>query len=72
MSEAWVLSLVERYAHPRALARRARGGALFATLRRLESQGLVRLHDDRYRLTRRGRNELAMTRAVIRIVLRAA
>jgi len=70
MSEARVLFLVERYPHPTALARRARDGSVFSILRRLEAHGLLRRQDDRYRLTRRGRDELAMTRALIRLVTR--
>jgi DNA-binding PadR family transcriptional regulator len=68
MSEAMVLSLVERSPHHVALARRARDGSLFGALHRLEAQGLVRRQRDHYRLTRRGRDELAMTRALLRLV----
>jgi DNA-binding PadR family transcriptional regulator len=70
MSEAFVLSIVERYPHPTALARRARNRSVFATLRCLEARGLLRRQHDRYRLTQRGREELAMTRALIGLVLR--
>ena len=70
MSEAWVLSLVERYPHPTALARHAPDGRVFATLCGLEARGFLRRGRDRYRLTRRGREELAMTRALVRLTLR--
>jgi len=68
MSELWVLSLVERYPHRSALARRIRDGSAFAALRRLEALGLLRSRRDHYRLTRRGRDELAMCRALLRLV----
>ena len=70
MSEAWVLSLVSRYPHRVALARRARDGSLFAVLRRLETRGYLRRQQDRYRLTRRGRDELAVTLALMRLANR--
>jgi DNA-binding PadR family transcriptional regulator len=70
MSEARLLSLVLRYPHPTALARHVRDGSLFAALRRMEARGLVRRHRAQYRLTRRGRDELAMTRALARLVAR--
>ena len=70
MSEARLLSLVERYPHPRALVLRARDGALFAGLRRLEERGLVVRRRGLYRLTCRGRSELSLTRTVARLLAR--
>jgi DNA-binding PadR family transcriptional regulator len=67
MSETQVLFLVARSAHPVALARRVRDSSLFPALRRLESRGLLDYRQGQYRLTRRGRDELAMTRALIRL-----
>jgi DNA-binding PadR family transcriptional regulator len=69
MSEARLLSLVLRYSHPTALARRVRDGSVIAALRRLEDRGLVRRARGSYRLTARGRDELAMIR---RLALLAA
>ena len=68
MTEAGVLSLVARYPQRVALARRARDGSLFAALSRLEAGGYVRRLQDGYRVTRRGREELAMTVALARLV----
>jgi hypothetical protein len=69
MSEVWLLSLVERYPDRTALARRARETALFARLQGLEARGLLRRKQDQYRLTRRGRDELALARSLIRLLL---
>jgi hypothetical protein len=41
MSEARLLSMVERYPHPTALARRVRDDSLFVGLRRLEANGFL-------------------------------
>jgi hypothetical protein len=71
MSEAWLLSLVLRYPHPTALARKAQNGAVIAGVRSLECRGFVRRYRDHYRLTRRGRAELAMACAISRLVWRA-
>ena len=71
MSEAWLLSMVFRYPHPKALARKAQNGAVIASLRSLERRGLVTRYPDRYRLTRRGRDELAMACAIARLAWRA-
>ena len=71
MSEAWLLSMVFRYPHPKALARKARNGAVVGGLRSLERRGFVKRYRDHYRLTRRGRNELAMALAISRLVWRA-
>ena len=68
MSEARLLWLVSRYPHRTALARRARDGSAFVLLRRLEARGLVMRRNDAYRLTRRGRHELELTRALVRLV----
>jgi DNA-binding PadR family transcriptional regulator len=67
MSEARLLSLVERYPHPTALARRAGDGSLFTGLRRLEACGLLTRRRGQYRLTCRGRDELARVRAIARL-----
>ena len=70
MSEVWLLSLVERFPDRTALARRARDGSVFAALRGLEARGLLRRKQDQYRLTRRGRDELALARSLIRLLMR--
>jgi DNA-binding PadR family transcriptional regulator len=72
MSEVRLLALVSRYPHPTALARKVQDGALFVALRSLERRGFLRRHRGQYRLTRRGRDELAMARAIARLVARAA
>jgi DNA-binding PadR family transcriptional regulator len=66
MSETQALLLVARDPQRAALARRVGDGSIFAALRRLEALGLVRRHGERYRLTRRGRGELDLTRALLR------
>jgi DNA-binding PadR family transcriptional regulator len=68
MSEARLLSLVERYPHPAALARRMRDGSLFIGLRRLEAGGFLTRRRGLYRLTRSGRDELTARRALARLV----
>jgi Mn-dependent DtxR family transcriptional regulator len=70
MSPARLLSLVLRYPHPTALARRVHDRSLFVALRRLEALGLVRRDRGEYRLTRRGRRELATARALTRLLAR--
>jgi hypothetical protein len=70
MSEVWLLSLVERYPDRTALARRARDNSLFAALQGLEARGLLRRKPDQYQLTRRGREELALARSLIRLLMR--
>jgi len=70
MSEGALLSLVSRHPHPVALARIARGPA-FPLLARLERAGLVSRRGGLYRLTRRGRAELELQRALRRVTLRA-
>lgn len=69
MSEARLLWFVLRYPHPTALARHVRDGRAFAAIRRLEAGGLVTRRRGEYRLTRRGRDELAITQAVTRLLV---
>jgi DNA-binding PadR family transcriptional regulator len=71
MSEAWLLSLVSRYPHRTALARKVHNGAVFPGLRSLERRGFVKRYHDQYRLTHRGRDELRMARAIALLVSRA-
>ena len=71
MTEARLLALSRSYPHPRALARRVRDRAMFVGLRRLEARGLVTQRRGLYRLTDRGRRELAMTEALWRLVARS-
>jgi DNA-binding PadR family transcriptional regulator len=71
MSEARLLSLVVRYPHPTALARRVRDRTLFDGLRRLEAEGLVRKRRGLYRLTRQGRRELATTTLLVGLLARS-
>lgn len=68
MSEARLLTFVLRYPHPTALARHVRDGYALAAIRRLEAHGLVTRRRGLYRLTRRGRDELATTQAVRRLL----
>jgi DNA-binding PadR family transcriptional regulator len=71
MSEARLLSMVARYPHVRALARRVPDGSAFVLLRRLEARGLVSRRQGLYRLTWRGRRELEAARAVAGLMVRA-
>jgi len=71
MSETRLLYLVLRYPHPAALARHVRDGSAFPALRRLEARGLVARRRGLLRLTSRGRDELAMARALTRLVVRS-
>ena len=71
MSEARLLALVASHPNPTALARAVRDGSVFPALRRLEGCGLVTRRRGGYRLTRRGRDELATSLALARLVLRA-
>ena len=71
MSEARLLWSVQRYPHPTALARHVRDGSVFGALRRMEARGLVMRRRGEYLLTKRGRDELAMTRTLARLVVRA-
>jgi DNA-binding PadR family transcriptional regulator len=72
MAEGRLLSLVLRYPHPTALARHARDGSVFPALRRLEACGLVFRKRGQYRLTRRGRDELAAVRALALLLARSS
>ena len=72
MSEARLLSMVARYPECRALARRVPDGSAFVVLRRLEARGLVSRREGLYRLTRRGRHELDIARAVAGLMVDAA
>jgi hypothetical protein len=71
MAELTLLTLVARHPHPTALARCAGAVPLFPVLRRLESAGLVTRRRGLYRLTDRGRVELALARALRASVARA-
>ena len=71
MSEAVLLALVCKYPNPTALARRVRDGAAFPALRSLELRGFVNRHREEYRITRQGRDELALMRALARLLARA-
>jgi DNA-binding PadR family transcriptional regulator len=68
MSEARLLGLVMSYPHPTALARHVRDGSAFPALRRFEARGLVSRRRGLYRLTKRGGDELAMSRALRRLL----
>src|SRR5262245_18882476 len=70
MTELALLSLVRRYPHRTALARRS-GRRVFAALGRLEVAGLVVRRTETYRLTARGELELDADRRVARIVVQA-
>jgi len=70
MSEARLLSLVARYPHRTALARHLRDGSILAAVSRLEARGLVTRRQEVYRLTRHGKVEFAMTRALARLIVR--
>jgi Mn-dependent DtxR family transcriptional regulator len=70
MSEGRLLSLVARFPHPTALARRVQDRRVFAALRRMEARGLVTRRRGEYRLTRRGRTELVMSQALMRLLAR--
>jgi len=69
MADVWLLALVSRYPNRTALARRARDGSVFAALRRLESDGLLIARPSGYRVTRRGRAELALSFSLARLLL---
>jgi DNA-binding PadR family transcriptional regulator len=71
MSEARLLWSVLRYPHPTALARQLRDRSTYTGLRRLEARGWVTRTRGEYRLTRRGRDELAMARTLARLTARA-
>ena len=69
MPEAVLLRLLSWYPHPVALARIA-GAPTFPALARLERAGLVTRRRGLYRLTARGRKELALDSALRRSVAR--
>jgi hypothetical protein len=71
VSESALLRLVAAHPHPAALARRSQGAPLFTGLRRLERAGLVVRRRGLYRVTARGRSELALDRAIRASVGRA-
>jgi DNA-binding PadR family transcriptional regulator len=71
MSETALLSLVFRYSHPGALARRVSNAALYDGLRRLELAGYVTRRRGLYRVTARGRKELTFSHALHVTVRRA-
>ncbi len=64
------MSLLVTHPNRTALARKARDGSVFVALSRLERRGLITRRRDTYRLTRRGRDELKLVRALARLVLR--
>ena len=70
MADARLLALVARCPQPAALARRT-GATPFAALGSLEEAGLVVRASGTYRLTHRGRSELAFARALARVIARA-
>jgi DNA-binding MarR family transcriptional regulator len=72
MSETRLLALVMRYPHPRALARYVGDPSVLAAVRRLEQRGFVRRQSGHFRLTYRGRSELALAHAVAWLVVRTA
>ena len=70
MSDLRLLWLVFRYPDRTALARSVDDAAVFVRLRSLECRGLVWRHRGHDRLTRHGRDALAMTLALVRLVSR--
>ncbi len=72
MSEVRLLFLVMRYPHRRALARHVRDGSIFGFLVCLEARGLIRRSGEEYRVTRAGRSELDLTRALTKLISRTA
>jgi hypothetical protein len=71
MSEAVLLSMVERCPSPAVLARAIEAGRLFPLLRRLERLGYVLERDGLYLVTGRGKCELELARALRRVTARA-
>jgi predicted transcriptional regulator len=71
MSDGRLLALVARYPNPTALARRVRSSGVFSQLRRLEAHGLVTRRGDLYRLTKHGRDEIAMRELIARLLAHA-
>jgi hypothetical protein len=70
MSDIRLLMLVDSYPHRRALAHRAGTRSLFPHLRYLEQHGFVKRRQDRYLLTRRGRDELSIATAIAHMLMR--
>ncbi len=64
MSEATLLSLILRYPHPVAIARRVSAMSLRPGLERLEERGFLTRRDGLYRVTDRGRRALAFRRSL--------
>jgi DNA-binding PadR family transcriptional regulator len=71
MFQVRLLGLVMRYPQPAALTRKVCAGSLFEALTQLEDRGLVTRRRGLYRLTRRGRRELSMTRAMVQLLARS-
>ena len=71
MSESALLSLLVRYPHPVAIARRVSAPVLQDGIRRLEHRGLVQRRGGVYRITKRGRAALEFDDALAAIVRRA-
>lgn len=64
MSEAALLSLIVRYPHPVAIARRVGAPGLQLGVQRLEQRGLLARRDGLYRVTERGHSALAFRRGL--------
>ncbi len=64
MSEAALLSLISRYPHPVAIARRVSAPGLQVGVRRLEERGFLNRRDGLYRVTDRGRTALAFRQSL--------
>jgi DNA-binding MarR family transcriptional regulator len=71
MSERALLSLLQRYPHPVAIARHVSGATLSEGVRRLERAGLVARRRGLYRVTERGQATLLLDRALRAAVSRA-
>ena len=71
MSESALLSLLLRYPHPVAIARRVSAPLLQDGIRRLGHGGLVKRRGGVYRITERGRAALEFDEALAAIVRRA-
>jgi DNA-binding PadR family transcriptional regulator len=70
MSEPALLSLLMRYPHPVAIARRVNSSALYTGLERLERRGFVVRRRGLYRVTTRGRRALEFDEMLGTIVRR--
>ena len=62
MSEAALLSLILRYPHPVAIARRVGGATMCIGVKRLETHGFVARRGGLYRVTGSGRDALRFQR----------